>query len=131
MGGLGLAMLLPAGVAAWIMVALLVAVPAWLRRTAPRELFFAYADPLWFDAIAFGVALARIVQRVRIPAGAAVLLGLGGAWCGGVVLTSRLDLPLVAYNTLMPTVMASSAVLLVPVATLWRSGRGRLPGLVR
>ncbi len=130
LGGLGLATRLPAGAAGWTMVALLVALPTWLRWTAPRAMFFAYADPLWFDALAAGVAVARITQHVRIPPAAAALLGLAGAWCAGVVLTDRLHLPLAAYNTLMPTVMASSAALLLPAATLWRTGRGLLPRLV-
>lgn len=125
-GALGLAMLAPAGVAAWAMVGLLVGVPVWLRWTAPRAMLFAYWDPLWFDALAFGVAVARITQRVRVPAGVAVALGVGGAWCGVVVVGDRLALPLAAYNALMPAVMASSAALLVPVAMLWRSGSGRL-----
>ncbi|MGI3778927.1 MAG: acyltransferase family protein [Janthinobacterium lividum] len=124
--GLGLATRLPAGAAAWIMIVLLAAVPTWLRWTAPSALYFAYADPLWFDALAFGVAVARITQQRRVPPAAAVLAGLAGAWCAGVVLTNRLILPLAAYNTLMPTVMASSAALLLPLAMLWRTGSGRL-----
>ncbi len=130
-GGLGLAMLVPAGVACWLSVALLVAVPTWLRWSSPREMWFAYADTLWFDAIAYGLALARIAARVRIAWPVALVLALAGVWCGCIVMTGQLALPAVAFVTFMPSTLATSAVLLIPLALRWRTGRGRPAAALR
>lgn len=129
--GLGLARLVRPGVAAWCCVVILVGMPTLLRWALPSQMWFAYADVLWFDCIAFGLALARIVSRWRIPVAASVLLAGAGAWCGWTVLAGRLLLPAVLFVTLMPSTMATSAVLLIPLALHWKSGRGWPATVVR
>ncbi len=119
--GLGLARLLRPGLAAWTCVAVLAGVPTALRWCLPPSMWFADADVLWFDCIAYGLALARIDSRWPIPLPLALPLAAAGAWCGWIVLDGRLALPAVAFVTLMPTTLATSAVLLIPLALHWRS----------
>lgn len=119
--GLGLAWLMRPGLAAWACVAGLAGVPTLLRWCLPRAMWFAYADVLWFDCIAYGLALARIDSLRRIPPTLAVPLAAAGAWCGWVVLDGRLALPAVPFVAFMPSTMATSAVLLIPLALHWGS----------
>ncbi len=119
--GLGLARVLRPGPAAWTCVAVLAGAPTLLRWLLPRTMWFAYADVLWFDCIAYGLALARIDSRRPVPLALAVPLAAAGAWCGWIVLDGRLALPAVPFVALMPSTMATSAVLLIPLALHWRA----------
>ena len=125
--GLALARLLRTGPAAWTCVAVLAGGPTLLRWVLPQTMWFAYADVLWFDCIAYGLALARIDSRRRIPLPLALPLAAAGAWCGWIVLDGRLALPAVPFVTFMPSTMATSAVLLIPLALHWRTAPARPP----
>ncbi len=129
--GLALARVLRPGAAAWTCVAVLAGVPTALRWWLPRSMWFAYADVLWFDCIAFGLALARIDSLRRIPLAAALPLAAAGAWCGWIVLAGRLALPAAPFVALMPTTMATSAVCLIPLALHWRAAPAALGAAVR
>lgn len=122
--GFSLAMLMRVGLAAWLTIALLIAGPMWLRWSSPRQDWFSYATIYWFDAIAFGMALARIVSRLRIPWWISAPLALAGLWCGWVVDSNQLALPAHAFVTLMPTTLATGATLLIPLALCWRESGG-------
>ena len=129
--GLALARVLRPGPAAWTCFAVLAGVPTALRWCLPQAMWFAYADVLWFDCIAYGLALARIDSLRRIPLAAALPLALAGAWCGWTVLAGRLALPAVPFVTFMPSTMATSAVLLIPLALHWRTAPAPLGTPVR
>ena len=129
--GLALARLTRPGAAAWACVAVLAGGPTLLRWCLPRDMWFAYADVLWFDCIAFGLALARIDSVWPVPPVLAVPLAAAGVWCGWVVLDSRLALPAVPFVALMPSTMATSATLLIPLALHWRSAPSRPQAAVR